>query len=260
MAEGKKSFVLYTDQGGVFNKLTDEQAGKLIKHIFSYCSDEHPEGDFVTELAFELIKQQLKRDLDKWGTTREGRSKAGKASAEARKVKKEQESTNPTSVESVQQSSTNPTVNVNGNVTVNVTDNVNDNKQLLMSEANASNVTEANKIYFPLAEAFYILFKKNESALDVKWNHLKKCTAKNFIDPVRLMIEIDERSEADIILVGNFLKADEFWMPNIQSTSKLREKFDQLITKAKTNGRQGQSINERAAQFLAKNDPDWKNY
>ena len=34
MAENKKSFVLYTDQSGIFNKLTDEQAGALIKHIF----------------------------------------------------------------------------------------------------------------------------------------------------------------------------------------------------------------------------------
>ena len=56
MAEGKKSFVLYTDQFGIFEKLSDEQAGALIKHIYLYCSDEHPKGDFVTELAFESIK------------------------------------------------------------------------------------------------------------------------------------------------------------------------------------------------------------
>ena len=68
MAENKKSFVLYTDQIGIFNKLTDEQAGALIKHIFSYCNDENPVGDFVTDLAFESIKQQLKRDLKKYET------------------------------------------------------------------------------------------------------------------------------------------------------------------------------------------------
>tara|TARA_R110000772_G_scaffold27364_3_gene69696 strand:+ start:727 stop:1440 length:714 start_codon:yes stop_codon:yes gene_type:complete len=122
MAEGKKSFVLYSDQRGIFEKITDEQAGVLIKHIFAYVNDENPVGDFVTELAFESIMRQLKRDLNKWSETREGRSKAGKASAESRRNKREQGATNPTSVKSVQQKATNPTVNVNVNDTVNVTD------------------------------------------------------------------------------------------------------------------------------------------
>ena len=122
MAENKKSFVLYADQRGIFNKLSDEQAGVLIKHIFAYVNDENPKADFVTELAFESIMRQLKRDLNKWSETRQGRSKAGKASAEARRNKKEQDSTNSTNVKSVQQSSTNPTVNVNATVNVNDTD------------------------------------------------------------------------------------------------------------------------------------------
>lgn len=122
MAEGKKSFVLYSDQRGIFEKITDEQAGVLIKHIFAYVNDENPVGDFVTELAFESIMRQLKRDLNKWSETREGRSKAGKASAEVRRIKREQEATNPTSVKSVEQKATNPTVNVNVNDNVNVTD------------------------------------------------------------------------------------------------------------------------------------------
>ena len=33
MAEDKNSFILYTDQRGIFEKLSNEQAGKLIKHI-----------------------------------------------------------------------------------------------------------------------------------------------------------------------------------------------------------------------------------
>ena len=56
MAEEKTSFVLYADQRGIFDKLNDEQAGRLIKHIFSYVNDEEPQGDFVTELAFEFSR------------------------------------------------------------------------------------------------------------------------------------------------------------------------------------------------------------
>ena len=120
MAKDKKSFILYCDQRGIFNKLSDEQAGVLIKHIFAYVSDENPNADFVTELAFESIKTQLKRDLQKYEQIKDKRSEAGKASAEKRK----QTSTNPTSVESAEQTSTNPTVN--DIVNVNDNDNVNE--------------------------------------------------------------------------------------------------------------------------------------
>ena len=124
MAENKKSFVLYSDQSSLVNLLSDEQAGKLLKHIFSYVNDDNPTtDDQLILLAFEPIKQQFKRDLKKWLTTKEGRSKAGKASAESRK--KQQSLTNPTNVDFVQQVSTNSTVNDNVNVNVNVNDNVN---------------------------------------------------------------------------------------------------------------------------------------
>ena len=125
MAENKTSFVLYSDQRTLIDLLSNEQAGKLLKHIYAYVNDENPIcEDVLINVAFEPIKQQFKRDLKKWERTKESRSKAGLASAEARKNK--QNSTNSTNVKCVQQSSTNPTVNVNDNVNVNV--NVNDIK------------------------------------------------------------------------------------------------------------------------------------
>ena len=67
MAKDKKSFLLYCDQQGVFNKLPDEIAGKLIKHIFAYVNDENPPcDDLLLSIAFEPIKTQLKRDLRKY--------------------------------------------------------------------------------------------------------------------------------------------------------------------------------------------------
>jgi hypothetical protein len=67
MAKDKKSFILYCDQQGVFNMLPDEQAGKLIKHIFAYVNDEEPTSeDLLLTIAFESIKTQLKRDLRKY--------------------------------------------------------------------------------------------------------------------------------------------------------------------------------------------------
>jgi hypothetical protein len=64
MAVNKKSFLLYCDQIGMFEKLPDDVAGRLIKHIFRYTNDLHPETDeLLVDALFEPIKNQLKRDL-----------------------------------------------------------------------------------------------------------------------------------------------------------------------------------------------------
>jgi len=126
MAKDKKGFILYADLIKVVSKLPDETAGKLFKIILSYVNDlEVSIDDLLLEIAFEPIKNQLKRDLVKFEKVKHKRSEAGKRSAELRALKKEEQNpTNSTSVESVQQTSTNPTVTdtVNDTVTDNVTD------------------------------------------------------------------------------------------------------------------------------------------
>jgi hypothetical protein len=99
MAKDKKSFVLYSDQKELFNQLTNEAAGKLIKHIFAYVNDENPESDdMIINLAFTPIKQQLKRDLRKFEEIKIARSEAGKSggikSGEARRSKMKQNEAN----------------------------------------------------------------------------------------------------------------------------------------------------------------------
>lgn len=85
MAKDKKSFILYVDQKDLWNKLPDDIAGKLIKHIYSYVSDENPKSDdLIVEIAFEPIKQQLKRDLKLFEEKRIKRSEAGLAGASKR--------------------------------------------------------------------------------------------------------------------------------------------------------------------------------
>ena len=67
MAKDKKSFLLYCDIIHTIEKLTDEQAGKLLKHILRYVNDQDPTAeDVLTEIAFEPIRQSLKRDLVKY--------------------------------------------------------------------------------------------------------------------------------------------------------------------------------------------------
>ena len=72
MAQGKKSFQMYTEWIEVFNELDNEEAGQLIKHIFKYVNDENPVAENkLVALSFVQIKQQLKRDLKKWITKSE---------------------------------------------------------------------------------------------------------------------------------------------------------------------------------------------
>lgn len=131
MAKDKKSFVLYSDSQGLINQLPDDVAGRLLKHIYAYVNDENPSSDeLLINVAFEPIKMQFKRDLVKWENTKEARSVAGKASVEARKLLKEnqQNLTNLTNVNLVQQTSTNLTVNDNVNVNVIIKDNIEERK------------------------------------------------------------------------------------------------------------------------------------
>ncbi len=75
MAENKKGFVLYADQKLIFDDLSNEEAGVLIKHIFSYVNDENPTlNDRLIDMAFKPIKLQLKRDLVKYEGVRERNS------------------------------------------------------------------------------------------------------------------------------------------------------------------------------------------
>ena len=69
MAKDKKSVLIYVDWIATFNKLEDDEAGRLIKHFFSYINDLNPVSDRLTELLFEPIKQQLKRDLKAYEQT-----------------------------------------------------------------------------------------------------------------------------------------------------------------------------------------------
>ena len=113
MAKDKKTVVIYSDWIATFEKLTDEEAGKLIKHLLRYVNDQNPEADRMTELLFSQMQQQLKRDLKKWEQIKEARSKAGKfggiKSGEIRRSKTKQNETNEA---------------VNDNVNVNVINNI----------------------------------------------------------------------------------------------------------------------------------------
>lgn len=155
MAKDKKSFVLYADLIDRIEHLTNEEKGLLFQHLLEYVNDKEPVlEDRILIGVWKPIEQQLKRDLKKFEQVKIKRSEAGKRSAELRALKKDKQTlTNSTSVESVQQTSTNPTVN--DNVNVNVNDNVN-----VINKKSKLKFTKTN-------------FKKELLDLGVDENHLE---------------------------------------------------------------------------------------
>ena len=139
MAENKKSFVLYADLIKSIEHLTYEEKGILFTHLLEYVNDMNPIlTDRLILTAWKPIELQLKRDLKKFEEVKAKRSVAGKRSAELRALKNdEQEATNSTSVESVEQTPTNPTDNDNVNDNVNVINNNTINFDKLLSFLNS---------------------------------------------------------------------------------------------------------------------------
>jgi hypothetical protein len=120
MAEGKKKVIVYTDWISQFNDLTDEEAGRLIKHFFRYVNDLNPESDRLTELLFNPIKATLKRDLESWQNkqkiNRENGAKGGRPKAQI----------NPNNPVGFSETQNNPKKGVKDSVSVSVNDSVSD--------------------------------------------------------------------------------------------------------------------------------------
>jgi hypothetical protein len=80
-------------------------------------------------------------------------------------------------------------------------------------------------------------------------------------DSARLLLDKDGRTEAQVVWLIDWCQADEFWHSNILSMPKLREKFDQLLLKARPSqqpvGRVGQhmALVRQLAEQEAANPP-----
>jgi hypothetical protein len=79
MAKDKKAVLIYSNWEQTFENLSDEEAGRLIKHLFRYVNDKNPIApDRITELIFEPIKAVLKSDLEKYEKVKNDKSIQGR--------------------------------------------------------------------------------------------------------------------------------------------------------------------------------------
>lgn len=225
MAENKKGFVLYADLIHTVKKLPDKKAGQLLKIILSYVNDENPKvDDLIINIAFEPIKQQLKRDLQKWETIRVKRSEAGKISAEKRK---QQKATNSTNVESVEQKATNSTVKD----TVKVTDTV---KEKVIKD----NTGKQKSLHSILQNDFLKYYKwlKKE---DFCWSAKEGTNLKSLITKLKFSIKNNNHEPTDENIQATFQKIlksiKDKWILEKLSPSIINSQYNEIIGKIKSS-------------------------
>ena len=134
-------------------------------------------------------------------------------------------------------------------------------KNTLLSEIKISDLEDEKiKKYFEIAEAFRNLFIKNQKERGAPISNQEKAKFKNYVDPIRLMIEVDEVTIEQLTKVFKFLDSTEgeFWKPNILSTSKLREKFTNLIMKSNESRTTNKTVNRQTADVIRKNSQGWE--
>jgi hypothetical protein len=118
MAEGKKSFIIYTSWKRWLDGLTKEQKGIWLDWMLDYTNDLNPEypTDQAVKVACLMAQDTLKRDLQKYNDK-----------VERIKSARNQNPNNNIKLKSDSNQSEISSVNVNDNVNVNVNDNVNVN-------------------------------------------------------------------------------------------------------------------------------------
>lgn len=195
MAQGKKTFIFYSDWINMVREMPNADAGELLKHILSYVNDEDPTTEnLLVKMAFGHMKPMLKEDLDKWEVIREKRKEAGKKGGKANAKQKE---ANAKQVQAV-----------NDNVNVNDTVNVNDNDSL-------------NKEYSQeVFQTFDECLKYFESHLHPKTKPIKN----NWLDTIDKLNRIDQVPFENILEIVKKTREDDFWSRNFLALTKLRKK------------------------------------
>jgi len=84
----KTSLILYTQYAEIFNRLTNEEAGMLIKSIFTYQQTGIKEDlPGAWGMGYFMIVKQLEKDNERWKNTCKLRSEAGRKGGSVSKSK-----------------------------------------------------------------------------------------------------------------------------------------------------------------------------
>ena len=102
------------------------------------------------------------------------------------------------------------------------------------------------------------MISNNLEQLGCSTRNLDNVKYEKWMNPIRLMIKKDGVTKQDFREVWEFLKGNDFWTANIQSTEKLRKHFPTLQVQAKTknNGTKEGTSDEYKRKVLSDLFPD----
>jgi len=236
MAKDKKSFLFYVDWGETFDELSNEDAGKLIKHLCDYVRDKSPETDSVLiKAVFANMKSTLKRDLDKWRTKSLKNSENAKKRWHANAYERKKTDANHADRDKV---------------IVNDTDTVNDNGN--------GKETDIKKVY---SSEVHDCFEKCLNEFDDHLRPSKEAAKNNWMDTIDKLNRIDNIPFEMIHQITKHIRKDDFWSKNFLSLTKLRKTngdgvkyvvvfYEKL--KSNNNGKNKSTSSEDMRDYIAK--------
>lgn len=164
------------------------------------------------------------------------------------------------------------TLNVNVNVNKDssiIKDSTSNYNNILMSELFSSDESDSKnlKIKFEIPEKdkqpaqiayqFWTLIKSNLEKNNISTVQHEKSIYKNWIPPIRFIIQNKEATIEQLREIHSFLKKDSFWQTRVLSTEKLRKQVQQLlldIRKNEKNTGHYQSSSEQRRSIAEKKD------
>ena len=241
MATNKKSVLLYCDIIHTVEKLDDKTAGELFKHYLRYINDLNPQTEnMMVEIAFESIRQNLKRDLIKWENRAEQSRINGTKGGRPEKPKKptglNRNPKNPSEPEKPVKVTVTVKDTVKGNVNDTVIDiNSSEYRRIFLrkklSEISISQAPDKEKDYLDPTVAFWKLFIFNLEEEGISTEVIKKANC-GWIQHIRLLVESDGHDKKAMRKVFKFLQVAEWWKRRCMSTAYLRRNFTKILMQA----------------------------
>lgn len=254
MAEGKKSFLFYTNWGNTFDELSNEDAGKLIKHICDYVRDKNPQTDnILIKAVFANIKSILKMDLDKWNA---------KSLKNSENAKKRWDKNNANAYDRIKRNANHADI-VNDNVIDIVNDTVNVNvkeKKTKKEDAAKSGPPDEYKNIIKI----WFEFVEKRTGVKPKFNGVDGKSLKSIIEYISKNQNEGQKTEDTFqYILNNWGRLENWLQSNALDLKIFNQKINIIISQLKngtTNKKGSNSFGENFIEHLRANDPNFKNY
>ena len=243
MAKDKNSFILYTEYEEVFEELSDEDAGQLVKHLFRYVNDKKPvTNNPLVRLSFIPIKKRLKRDLIRWENEMAKKSEGGRIGNlkrwhpelhddflenkitldRAEEIVKEQKESDSDSERSDSDGKGSDAI---GSVAVTVTVPVTVTEPVPVTVPEKKKNKPINTVVYSkeVHDCYDDCIVFFDESLYPKTDSLKN----NWLDTIDKLNRIEKIPFNGIVRITQVVRNDNFWSKNFQSITKLRKKNDE---------------------------------